>query len=74
MKTLSVYGESIKVVTDYINDMLIDAEFDKGTITIYENNNGYWNVSKEKKPRKMESVILKQELIESVLKDVYEFI
>jgi len=26
--------------------MLIDVEDDKGTITIYENNNGYWNVSK----------------------------
>lgn len=40
--------------------MLIDVEDDKGTITIYENNNGYWNVSKQKKPRKLESVILKQ--------------
>ena len=54
--------------------MLIDVEDDKGTITIYENNNGYWNVSKQKKPRKLESVILKQQLIQSVLDDVQEFI
>lgn len=49
-------------------------EADPETITIYENNNGYWNVSKQKKPRKMESVIFKQDFIDSVLEDVKDFI
>lgn len=41
---------------------------------VYENNNGNWMVSKEKKPRKMESVIFKQDFIQSVLDDVNDFI
>jgi hypothetical protein len=47
-------------VREYVSHILEDVEDDTGKITIYENNNGYWNVSKEKKPRKIESVILKE--------------
>lgn len=43
-------------------------------MTVYENNGGHWNVSKEKRPRKMESVVFKQEFINSVLSDIQDFI
>lgn len=69
-----MYGPTIEVVKNYVSEILIDADDEKETITIYENNQGYWNVSKEKKPRKLESVILRQDLIQSVLDDVYDFI
>lgn len=74
MKTLTVYGNSIDIITEYVKEILEDAEDGKDTITIYENNNGYWNTSKEKKPRALESVILKEDLIQSVLDDVQDFI
>ncbi len=51
LKTLTVYGENIDSVQSYVREILEDADDGKDTITIYENNNGYWNVTKEKKPR-----------------------
>ena len=44
------------------------------TITIYENNGAHWRVSKEKKPRSMESVIFREGFIKEIMADIQEFI
>lgn len=59
---------------EYVSEILSIENSDEDKITIYENNSGYWNTSKEKKPRSLESVVLKKELIDSVLSDVNDFI
>ena len=75
VKQLKFYGESIEVLKGFIDQTLGKAEtVDEDKITIYENNNGHWYVSKEKKPRKMESVIFRKEFINSVLEDINDFI
>jgi chaperone BCS1 len=43
-------------------------------MTIYENNGGGWRISKEKRPRKLESVVFKEEFIQNILGDITEFI
>jgi hypothetical protein len=37
-----------------------DEDENTDKICIYENNGGYWDLSKEKKPRSMESVIFRK--------------
>jgi chaperone BCS1 len=41
---------------------------------IYENNQGYWRISKEKRARKLESVIFQESFVEEILADIREFI
>lgn len=61
LKRICIYGESFDKVKEFVNYIfdLGNEEIDEENIIIYENNNGYWNVSKEKRPRKIESVIFK---------------
>ena len=49
----------MKEFVEYVFSKLDKDEDKDEKITIYENNGGYWNISKEKKPRTMESVIFK---------------
>lgn len=41
---------------------------------IYENNGGYWNKSKEKKPRKLESVVFEKNFVDEIIGDIQEFV
>jgi chaperone BCS1 len=76
LKRICIFGESFDKVKEFVNYIfeLGNEEVNEENIIIYENNNGYWNVSKEKKPRKIESVIFKPEFIKSVLEDIEDFI
>lgn len=75
LKYLTVYGESVEMLQNYLQAMLVGEDVSNPEeITIYENNNGYWNVSKQKRPRKLESVIFKQDFVDSVIGDIQEFI
>jgi len=55
LKRICIYGESFDKVKEFVNYIfdLGNEEVDEENIIIYENNNGYWNVSKEKRPRKI---------------------
>lgn len=62
LKDVYIRGPSLEIVKEFVEYMFskLDKDEDKDEkITIYENNGGYWNISKEKKPRTMESVIFK---------------
>jgi SpoVK/Ycf46/Vps4 family AAA+-type ATPase len=58
-KEITIFGEKLEVITEFVNYIfsLGNTEVDASNIVIYENNGGYWNKSKEKKPRKLESVV-----------------
>ena len=65
LKRICINGETFDKVKEFVNYVfnLGNEESVDDHITIYENNQGYWNISKEKKPRKLESVIFKPEFI-----------
>ena len=77
LKSITVSGSTLAVVREFVEFVFQKLEGEVKTeemITIYENNGGYWNVSKEKKPRTLESVIFKPEFIQSVIDDINDFI
>lgn len=65
IKNLTIYADSLAIIKDFFSKTVGKNEDENPeTITIYENNSGYWNTSKEKKPRAMESVIFRQSFID----------
>ena len=67
----------MKLVRDFVEMVFKKLEgevVDEDMITVYENNGGQWSISKEKRVRKIESVIFKQDFINTVLSDIKDFI
>lgn len=47
VKSFTIYGDTVEIIKGFIKDTLEIAEIETtGSIVIYENNQGYWNVSK----------------------------
>ena len=65
-KEVTIYGETIELVRAFVSFIFSHANVEENlnNIVIYENNGGYWNKSKEKKPRKLESVVFQRQFVD----------
>ena len=64
-RRIVVHGPSLPKVQAFVTHVYntYKQNENEGKIIIYENSEGYWNETKVKKPRKMESVIFKEDFI-----------
>lgn len=76
LKRVRIIGKTLDGIKEFVSFIFEfgNVEGPNDTITIYENNGGYWRISKQKKPRKLESVVFKPQFKKLVLEDINDFI
>ena len=58
-------------MTEFVKSVYAMANSEEAdNLVVYENNGGYWNKSKEKKPRKLESVVFEKKFVDGIIEDI----